>query len=326
MDNLFDTKIVDADSLFDDYFLNARMIYLHRFQKMPDSIFIGGIDAEKALEAMLAKFSDRIVRIYRYQNFATRDKPLTLNRAVALLADGVIEFEGSYCEIWHDARQSEGFNEIIPLLASFKQRARRQPREINIVVQGKQGLHLKAMEIKRTKLDLDLYYNEDFEMVDQLIRRRLGKKQDKGIVLLHGLPGTGKTTYLRYLIGKIKKRVLFLSPSVASSLMNPDFIELLINNRETVVVIEDAENVIMDRKRSPGSSVSNLLNISDGLLGKLSVARAQRLSRYLGFDTTVTRPMTLAEIANQHEKNQATERVEVLGFRRHQADRAHSLV
>ena len=58
-----------------------------------------------------------------------------------------------------------------------------------------------------------------------MIRTRLSQKNDKGIVLLHGLPGTGKTTYLRYLIGKIKKRVLFVSPSVAGNLMNPDFIE-----------------------------------------------------------------------------------------------------
>jgi predicted AAA+ superfamily ATPase len=45
-----------------------------------------------------------------------------------------------------------------------------------------------------------------------VIQQRLRKKEDKGIVLLHGLPGTGKTTYLRYLIGRIKKRVLFVSP------------------------------------------------------------------------------------------------------------------
>jgi predicted alpha/beta-fold hydrolase len=66
--------------------------------------------------------------------------------------------------------------------------------------------------------------------VDAIIQHRLNKKGDKGIVLLHGLPGTGKTTYLRYLIGRLKKRVLFLSPNVAGNLMDPDFIDLLIDN------------------------------------------------------------------------------------------------
>ena len=69
------------------------------------------------------------------------------------------------------------------------------------------------MEIKKTKLDLELYYEDDFIEVDRTIQNRLTKKDDKGIVLLHGLPGTGKTTYLRYLIGRLKKKVLFLSPA-----------------------------------------------------------------------------------------------------------------
>jgi len=185
---------------------------------------------------------------------------------------------------------------------------------------------------------------------DEIIRKRLGRKEDKGIVLLHGLPGTGKTTYLRYLIGKIKKRVLFLSPAVAENLMNPDFIQLLIDNPNTVLIIEDAENIIMDRKYSAGSSVSNLLNISDGLLadflnvqlictfnssltfidsallrkgrliakyefGKLGAAKAQRLSDHLGFDRVIEKPMTIAEIANPNEKEQKETKLEVIGFR-----------
>ena len=184
-----------------------------------------------------------------------------------------------------------------------------------------------------------------------MIRKRLSKNKDKGIVLLHGLPGTGKTTYLRYLIGKVKKRVMFLSPNVAGNLMDPDFIEMLIDNPTTVVVIEDAENIIMDRRNSNDSSVSNLLNISDGLLadflnvqlictfnssltlidnalmrkgrliakyefGKLSIAKAQKLSDHLGFNTVISKPMTIAEISNQHEQNFETKQVEVIGFRK----------
>jgi hypothetical protein len=149
----------------------------------------------------------------------------------------------------------------------------------------------------------------------------------------------------------MKKRVLFLSPAVAGNLMNPDFIELIMDNPDTVLIIEDAEDIIRDRKYSPGSGVSSLLNISDGLLadflnvqvictfnssltfidpalmrkgrliakyefGKLSIARAQRLSNHLGFNVQITKPMTIAEIANPHEKDQQEGRIEVLGFRK----------
>jgi hypothetical protein len=50
--------------------------------------------------------------------------------------------------------------------------------------------------------------------------------------------------------------------------------------------------------------------------GKLGCEKAQKLSNYFGFDTIVDKPMSIAEIANQHEKTDQVQRVEVLGFRR----------
>jgi SpoVK/Ycf46/Vps4 family AAA+-type ATPase len=237
------------------------------------------------------------------------------------------------------------------LLTGYKGRQKRQLSEINLIVRDASGLGLKAMEVKKAKLDLNLFYENDFKEVDDVIQKKLRQKDDKGIVLLHGLPGTGKTTYLRYLIGKIKKRMLFLSPDVAANLMNPSFIDLLIDNPNAVLIIEDAENIIMDRSISNDPSVSNLLNISDGLLsdflnvqlictfnssltmvdnalvrkgrliakyefGKLSVVKSQKLSDHFGFKNIITKPMTVAEISNQHEKEFEMKQVQVFGFRR----------
>lgn len=254
-----------------------------------------------------------------------------------------------YCRILHDGKQDDFVGKCTELMYRFKGRKKKDPLEINLIVKGSCGLELKSMEVKKTKLDIDLFYEDDFQEVDAVINKRLNQKKDKGIVLLHGLPGTGKTTYLRYLVGKVKKRVLFLSPNVAGNLMDPDFLDLLIDNPNTVVIIEDAENIIMDRRTSGNSSVSNLLNISDGLLadflnvqlictfnspltmvdsalmrkgrliakyefGKLGIGKAQRLSRHFGFDTIITKPMTIAEIANQNERDQSGNHVEITGF------------
>ena len=242
-------------------------------------------------------------------------------------------------------------NECTILMKAFKERQRRKPLEINLISRGRNGFEFSQIEVKRTKLDLNLFYEDDFKEVNDVICKRLKNDKDKGIVLLHGLPGTGKTTYLRYLIGKIKKRVLFISPGIAGEIMNPDFIQLLINNPNTVLIIEDAENVIMDRKINTNASVSNLLNISDGLLadflnvqlictfnssltmvdsalmrkgrliakyefGKLGIEKSKRLSAHFGFDTVIDKPMTIAEIANPHEKEQQPVSTQVIGFRR----------
>lgn len=352
MDNLFTQKVINANHVFDDHFLNTKILYLYYFNQLPSLSLISRIDGEKTFAAFKETFSEQIKHIHQYRWYKRTQKHYEFDSTVIILNNNcLVELDNYYCEILHDGSNPELVTAITNLANQFKERQRREPLEINLIVQKGNRLELKAMEIKRTKLDIGLFYEDDFSETDEIIRRRLNKKNDKGIVLLHGLPGTGKTTYLRYLIGKIKKRVMFLSPTVAGNLMNPDFIEMLINNPNTVVIIEDAENIIMDRKYNAGSAVSNLLNISDGLLadflnvqlictfnnsltlvdsalmrkgrliakyefGKLSTAKAQRLSNHLGLKTIVNQPMTIAEIANPHEKAQPADRVEVIGFRR----------
>lgn len=339
-------------NLFDGRFLSARNLYMHYFNALPNVAFINSVDGEKAYNAFKEKHVALIQQEHQYNWFEHKKKKFVFDKVMVVLHKNfLVEFDESYCYILHDGQQQETLQIVIELAKSFKERQRRQPLEINLIVNDGKTLDLKSMEIKRTKLDIDLYYEDDFKTIDETIRERLNKKNDKGIILLHGLPGTGKTTYLRYLIGKIKKRVLFLSPNVAEDLMNPSFIELLIDNPNTVIIIEDAENIIMDRRNSNDSSVSNLLNISDGLLadflnvqiictfnsaltmidsallrkgrliaryefGKLGISKAQRLSDHLGFTTNVQQPMTVAEISNQHEKNFENKKIQVIGFRR----------
>jgi hypothetical protein len=352
MENIISNKIVDINDLFDDDFLNARSLYLHYFSALPNEFFINQIDGEKAFIKFKEVFAAGIDRVYRYQWYDTKKKEARFGRALVVLKNYcLVEFWTGWCEFWHNEKETEFLMEAAKVIAPFKQRQRREPLEINVVIRGKNKLELKPMEIKRTKLDIDLFYNPDFREVDAIIRQRLNKNKDKGIVLLHGAPGTGKTTYLRYLISHIRKRILFVSPAVANDLTNPDFIELLTSHPKTVLIIEDAENVIMDRRHNPGSSVSNLLNISDGLLadflnvqvvctfnssltlidsallrkgrliakyefGKLNVTQSQRLSNHFGFDKVITRPMTIAEIANPEERQVEPDKG-VIGFRSH---------
>ncbi len=96
-------------------------------------------------------------------------------------------------------------------LNDYKLPEKKEDFEINIITFSNNSLDLKSLDIKPTVLDLGLYYNDDFKDVDTIIKNRLSQQNDKGIVLLHGLPGTGKTTYLRHLIGELKKKVLFVS-------------------------------------------------------------------------------------------------------------------
>jgi ATP-dependent 26S proteasome regulatory subunit len=85
--------------------------------------------------------------------------------------------------------------------------------------------------------------------------------------LLHGQPGTGKSTYIRYLLQRTKKKVLFLSPALASNLDNPSLMSLLLVNRESIVIIEDAEELLVSRDNQKNDAISTILNLTDGILG-----------------------------------------------------------
>ena len=350
MDN--QQKILAASSIFQNSFLDCKAYYMYVYQKVPCITWVDQVNTAKVLKHIKTEYAEAITGIFQYSKYNRKRKKSLYSTTIILLNDNcLVELAGEYCEVLHTHKDYDVANTLIKEASRFKRREKKKNFEINLIARDSYGMDLKSMEIKKTKLDLRLYYEDDFIEIDKTIQSRLGTQDDKGIVLLHGLPGTGKTTYLRYLIGRLKKRVLLLSPSVAGNIMDAEFMDLLIDNPNSVLIIEDAENVVMDRRVNNDSSVSNLLNVSDGLLadflnvqvictfnhplsmidsallrkgrliakyefGKLSIGKGQKLSEHFGFDTVINKPMTIAEIANQHENSNATNRrTEVIGFK-----------
>ncbi|MBX7242329.1 MAG: ATP-binding protein, partial [Bacteroidia bacterium] len=212
---------------------------------------------------------------------------------------------------------------------------------LNMVCKESYDYYLYPFEIKKPHLNLDLNYGSDFIPVHEKIMNALNQKDRQGVVLLHGIPGSGKTHYIRYLINILKdKELIYVPPDMAYALSAPDFLPFLMKHSNAVLVIEDAENIIRDRQFQDNQAVANLLNLSDGLLGdclnlqiiatfnsditkidaallrkgrliaqwkfdKLPVEQAQKLSASLGFQTEIAEPMTLAEIYGQSEQNPA---------------------
>ena len=140
---------------------------------------------------------------------------------------------------------------------------------ISIITKDEFGLSLKDYETKgMDKNDIETNYNDDFLPIHDKIINKLNSKFTSGLVLLHGEPGTGKTTYIKSLTHFIDGKVIFVPPFMAKVLTDPAFVPFLMRYPNSVLVIEDAENVILDRSSNGDSeAVSNILNITDGILG-----------------------------------------------------------
>lgn len=132
------------------------------------------------------------------------------------------------------------------------------------------------------EFDLDLHYGDGFAKYHELNLKRI-KEQNKGIILLHGTPGTGKSFYIRRLIKDLagsKKNILYFPNNMVDLLGTPMFNNFLIDWAEDkydqegskrygiLLVIEDAERVLLKRENNPygADGVSNILNSTDGLL------------------------------------------------------------
>jgi len=335
-ENLLDMQKSDLTPIINDLYLHDYRFYYKYFDKLPNVYVVAELELEKAIAFFQTTYRDQIHEVFYKKELNRKKRIYEYSEIFFILKnDTMVSFnEGFVCRVMNHQQDPALFEPIVAQLKPFKIKRRKKPNEINLITISNGGLDLSRIDINRTKLDIEKNYNPDFQEVHQIIYDRLNKKNDKGIVLLHGVPGTGKTTYLRYLIGLLKKPMLFVPPNIAANMANPDFINILVDNSNSVLIIEDAENIIMDRGQRASSAVSTLLNISDGLLSdclniqiictfnmpiahideallrkgrliakyefkELSVDKAQTLSDSLGFGTKITKPVTLSDIYNQ---------------------------
>ena len=216
--------------------------------------------------------------------------------------------------------------------------------KISLLTANRGGMDTIEQELKHVEVDIPLHYGEKFVPVHFKIIEKLNEDKGKGLVLLHGLPGTGKTNYIRHLCSILKKEVIFLPPFMAENIAGPEFITFLLDHTNSILVIEDAEKVVLDREgeNSNRQSVANLLNITDGILSDclsiqviatfntsrdkidkallrkgrliaewkfdaLSVEDSNSLFEHLGKEPIAKKPMTLTEIYNSDEEEFVTQ-------------------
>ena len=159
-----------------------------------------------------------------------------------------------------------GIEEIVKGLTKFKHDVKNN-NKIHLVIQDEFGFDLQPFTIKIPDNEkLELNYGKSFKKIHHVIKKVLSTKNN-GLVLLHGKPGTGKTTYLKSLIKSIDKKMIFVPPFLVESITHPNFLPFLLKHSNSILIIEEAEKIIAQRNGGDSTGVSNLLNLTDGIVG-----------------------------------------------------------
>lgn len=203
------------------------------------------------------------VYMHKSEKFAILvDKNLSSDwRDEDVVEHGVYKLSTVYYDMDNASEIRKHLNELISIKLDFS-------KEITVVIKTNAGFSFKQLPITPLDISIEDMYNDDFEQVHEHLVHEL-QHGTKGIALLHGTPGTGKTNYIKWLTTQVpNKRFIFVSPNLVPYLADPSFLEELLENKKTILVLEDCENYIKDRSEQ-NDVVSTVLNITDGILSDL---------------------------------------------------------
>lgn len=161
--------------------------------------------------------------------------------------------------------------EVEKLVEEFKKFYKKPTLPPNNVytVAYENGFYLNKLPTKNfSELDILKNYNDDFVVEDETIKNFINADDESGLLILHGDKGTGKSTYIRHLISvNPEKKFVYIPANLVNILSQPNFSTFLMTLQNHIIILEDCEEAIKDRKTNGSpAAVSLLLNMTDGLL------------------------------------------------------------
>lgn len=131
-----------------------------------------------------------------------------------------------------------------------------------------QDYYTLSSNINPMDINIEENYNEDFLPVYKDIESFLSSRES-GLVVLRGTVGSGKTSFIRHLITTHPYNYILITNALAEHIASPEFISFMLDNKDSVFILEDCEQILMDRGTNFNSAISTILNMSDGLLSDI---------------------------------------------------------
>jgi hypothetical protein len=204
-------------------------------------------------EKILAKISDEI-----YLSYVIVDK----NVESSIISDVVLFYK--------EESNLEDINKVIEEIEkTVLDFSEEETHNINTISISNSGIDIEP--VNNLKVDTDnqeLYYSEKtFKSLSKMAKKI--KKNDRGLCVLHGNRGTGKTAAINYIANNIDRIIIFVPNNlIDQTINNPDFRKLLKKYHKPIVILDDCEMIFNEYFAKSNTIVNNLLQLVDGFLSE----------------------------------------------------------
>lgn len=174
----------------------------------------------------------------------------------------------------------EGFNleeiqEIMNLVTpKFKKKSQRKGR-VCALLKGVDGVTVSDLGIAGSGIIEENYAPAVIEDYKFLIKDLASKTPKGRLVILNGKPGGGKSYFVRGLIDAVEHSIFLIVPSsLIGHLSDPSFMPAMLSLQEDekapiILVLEDADASLLPRGSDNMSTISDMLNFADGIVGNI---------------------------------------------------------
>lgn len=174
-------------------------------------------------------------------------------------------------EITFFYKTDDDYNKVLEIIGKLDEIVLSQEEESNhnlstlSVNQG--SIEIEPISLKELDYEnIDIFYSEKtFTKIEKVIKSI--KKSKKGLSIMYGDRGVGKTSIINYLSSKLDRIVIFVPNNlIEQTFNNPEFRKFLKKHYRPILVIDDCEMLFNEAFAKSNIFVNNLLQLVEGFL------------------------------------------------------------
>jgi len=260
----------------DDYNLNDFLYCWDRFGERPNRVIVHNTYSSKLFSKVM---EDRILEKNVFTEVIPDSEEVIINdKILANLGSGCYlsyivadrNMDNSFIDTITFYYKS-GYEGIDSLLGELEDclldYCEDDSNKMNTVSLSSSGLELEPISSREDLAeDAALYYSAaTFNAMDKAIKAI--KKEDKGLVLLCGERGLGKTSAISYISSRLDRICIYIPLGMVDhTINNPDFRKFVKKYEKPLLVIDDCEAVASDAYGRQPAFCANALQLVDGFL------------------------------------------------------------